>query len=168
MSDVQEALATLRHHREAARPLDIRASFADDPERFERFSLGLDDLLLDYSKCAVTAETMRLLMELARAAGLEERRAAMFAGEPINVTEGRAALHVALRNHSDRPMTVDGRPVRSREEGRALIYQAALRNVPTEIVVRRLDREIPVTLDPRAAGTGPQLLLLPGGEGRMA
>ena len=86
----------------------MRALFEEDPERFSRFSLKLGDLLLDYSKNRVTAETMSLLTDLARAADVEGWRRRMFAGERINSTEDRAALHVALRNRSGRPMAVDG------------------------------------------------------------
>ena len=95
-----EALGRLKEHR-AARPMDMRAEFAKDPLRFGALSARFDDMLLDFSKCAVTGETMELLEALARAASLEERRAAMFAGEPINLTEGRAVLHVALRGATD-------------------------------------------------------------------
>ena len=91
-----EALGRLKQHCAAA-PMDMRAAFSQDPQRFGALSARFDDMLLDFSKCAVTGETMELLEALARAAGLEERRAAMFAGEPINLTEGRAVLHVALR-----------------------------------------------------------------------
>jgi glucose-6-phosphate isomerase len=99
-----------QHHREIA-PLHMRDLFARDDGRFERFSLRLDDLLLDYSKHRVTDETMRLLHALARAAGVEAMRDHMFAGDPINLTEGRAVLHVALRNRANRPILVDGKDV---------------------------------------------------------
>jgi len=82
--------------------------FTTDPQRFERFSFMLDDLLLDLSKCAVTDELFGRLVDLACAAHLEEKRDAMFAGEPINETEQRSVLHVALRNRSDRPIMVAG------------------------------------------------------------
>jgi glucose-6-phosphate isomerase len=90
---------------------DIRAAFAADPSRFARFSLSLGDLLLDWSKTAVSAETMAGLADLARAAGVEERRAAMFAGDRINVTEDRAVLHVALRDLAGGGLIVEGRNV---------------------------------------------------------
>jgi glucose-6-phosphate isomerase len=89
----------------------MRDMFARDPGRFAAFSLRLDDLLLDYSKNRIAHETMALLGDLARQAGLEQARAAMFAGERINCTEGRAVLHVALRNRADRPILVDGADV---------------------------------------------------------
>ncbi|MCO5146205.1 MAG: glucose-6-phosphate isomerase [Aquamicrobium sp.] len=104
-------LAALEAHRRQNGGLDMRAAFAGDPGRFGRFSLTLDDLLFDFSKCAVTDATVALLEDLAEAAGLGERRAAMFAGQPINATEGRAVLHVALRDLSGRAFTVDGEDV---------------------------------------------------------
>jgi glucose-6-phosphate isomerase len=82
----------------------IRDLFANDAARFDRFSLTLDDLLLDYSKNRITDETLRLLCDLARQQGVEALRDRMWAGEPINVTEGRAVLHVALRNRSGRSL----------------------------------------------------------------
>ena len=89
----------------------MRTLFAEDPERFERFSIRLDDLLFDYSKHRITADTVALLVALAREAGLAERIEAMFTGEKINVTEGRAVLHTALRNRSNEPVLVEGRDV---------------------------------------------------------
>jgi glucose-6-phosphate isomerase len=86
----------------------LRDLFTADPQRFDRFSLRLDDLLLDYSKNRVTTETMLLLFALARQARLEGQIAAMFDGQKINTTEGRAVLHIALRNRSNRPIRVDG------------------------------------------------------------
>ncbi|MCO6389894.1 glucose-6-phosphate isomerase [Aliihoeflea aestuarii] len=88
--------------------MDMRAAFAADPERFEAFSLTLDDLLLDYSKCAVDAEAVDLLVDLARAAKIESRRDAMLSGEKINATEDRAVLHTALRLPKDASLAVDG------------------------------------------------------------
>jgi glucose-6-phosphate isomerase len=105
------AWAALTEHYEQVRSLEMRELFAEDPGRFERFSLRLGDLLLDYSKNRITDETMRLLCEFARERGLEAKRDAMFAGEAINATEGRAVLHSALRNFSDREVRVDGRDV---------------------------------------------------------
>jgi glucose-6-phosphate isomerase len=111
MDEFQTALAALRQHHDRAGALDIRAGFAADPARFDRLSLRLDDLLLDFSKCALDPGTMPLLADLARAAGVERRREAMFSGARINVTEDRAVLHVALRNLDGGPMAVDGRDV---------------------------------------------------------
>jgi glucose-6-phosphate isomerase len=93
------------------RQLSMRQLFVDDPKRFERFSLSLDDLLLDYSKNLVTQETMTLLFALARRSQVENWRDKMFSGAKINFTEQRAVLHTALRaaidtNHA--PVMVDG------------------------------------------------------------
>ena len=89
----------------------LRTWFQQDSGRFERFSGRLGDLLVDYSKHLVTAETLTLLRALARARNVEALRDRMFAGEKINVTENRAVLHIALRNRSNRPIVVDGRDV---------------------------------------------------------
>jgi glucose-6-phosphate isomerase len=86
----------------------LRTLFQDAPNRFERFSFSLDDLLVDISKQRIDGETMRLLLDLARAADLEGWRDRMFGGAKINSTENRAVLHVALRNRTNRPIMVDG------------------------------------------------------------
>ncbi|MBI0003991.1 glucose-6-phosphate isomerase [Bartonella sp. M0177] len=91
------AFNALKTHAKDPELGDIRSLFKNDPQRFEHFSLRLDDLLFDFSKCGVTAKTLELLDNLADAAGLKERREAMFNGEAINLTENRAVLHVALR-----------------------------------------------------------------------
>ncbi|MGR6432151.1 glucose-6-phosphate isomerase [Rhizobium sp. PAMB 3174] len=90
---------------------DIRAAFAADPDRFAHFSAAFDDLLMDYSKCAVNAEIMAGLLELADRGGVAAKRDKMFAGEAINFTEDRAVLHTALRNRSNKPVMVDGKDV---------------------------------------------------------
>ena len=101
----------LSDHQVRIASLTLREMFAADPERFGRFSLWLGDILFDYSKNRITAETMDLLCALARQAGVEKRRDAMFSGARINVTEDRAVLHVALRNRANRPILVDGADV---------------------------------------------------------
>ncbi|GCA48432.1 glucose-6-phosphate isomerase [Sinorhizobium sp. KGO-5] len=90
---------------------DIRAAFAADPNRFSRFSTAFDDLLFDYSKCAVNDRVIDGLEALAKAAKVEEKRDAMFRGDVINITEERAVLHTALRNRSNRPVLVGGKDV---------------------------------------------------------
>ena len=85
--------------------------FRQDPERFSRFSLAFEDLLVDYSKNIITRETIRLLLGLARECKLKEAIERMFTGDAINETEGRAVLHVALRNRSNTPIRVNGRDV---------------------------------------------------------
>jgi glucose-6-phosphate isomerase len=91
--------------------LHLRQLFADDPQRFDRLSVTALDFLYDYTRQRLTPNTIELLLALARDCDLEGRIAALFAGEPVNHTERRAALHMALRNRSDRPMPVDGRDV---------------------------------------------------------
>src|SRR5512146_1888615 len=81
------------------------------PGRAERFSAEAGGLLLDYSKHRITAQTLGLLLDLARAVGLRDRIDAMFAGEKINTTEGRAVLHVALRTPRGKQILVDGQDV---------------------------------------------------------
>src|SRR5712691_5795722 len=86
----------------------LRELFEQDPGRGERLTAGAAGLYLDYSKNRVTDETLRLLIDLARESSLEERRDMMFAGEPINVSENRAVLHVALRMPGSVSLVVDG------------------------------------------------------------
>jgi glucose-6-phosphate isomerase len=105
------AWKALSKHQPEIAGTHMRDLFAGDPQRFERFSLTLGDILFDYSKNRITAETMRLLFDLARQARLADKRAAMFDGQKINTTEERAVLHVALRNRSNRPILVDGADV---------------------------------------------------------
>ena len=102
---------SLLKHVESVRPMQMRDMFASDPARFSRFSLEACGLLLDYSKNRVTEETMRLLLSLARERGVEEWRDRMFNGEPINSTEHRSVLHIALRNRANRPIPVEGKDV---------------------------------------------------------
>ena len=110
-SDTRSVWAELKAHRKKSAPADMRRAFARDPKRFATFSARADDLLLDYSKCAVSARTMKLLAALAKAADAEAQRDAMFAGAVINTTEGRAVLHTALRNRANSPVMVAGRDV---------------------------------------------------------
>ncbi|NNU79010.1 glucose-6-phosphate isomerase [Halovulum dunhuangense] len=101
----------LRAHRAATADRHILDLFRADPDRFARFSARLDDMVLDFSKTSIDEAALDLLLRLARERGVEARRDAMFAGERINQTEGRAVLHTALRNRSDRAVTVDGQDV---------------------------------------------------------
>ena len=103
-----EEWQALDSHFGAIRDVHLRDLFAADPMRGETFVLETGDLYLDYSKNRCTAETVELLVALARRAGVEQLRDAMFAGEKINVTEDRAVLHVALRAPRSRQIMVDG------------------------------------------------------------
>ena len=109
--DIARSFLELQSRYAGSAPMNMRAAFDEDPDRFERFSARLDDLLLDYSKCAVDAQTMALLERIAAAANLEDKRDAMFAGEHINATEDRAVLHTALRNRSGEAVLDNGHDV---------------------------------------------------------
>ena len=98
----------LEMHRKRMATMHMRDLFASDPQRFPRLSLKAGDLFLDYSKNRVDDDTLSLLLELARSAGLARRIEAMFKGEKINNTEDRAVLHVALRHDAGTPVLVDG------------------------------------------------------------
>ena len=89
----------------------MRELFEQDNDRFKRFSLQFQDILLDYSKNLISSETLKLLLELAKASDVESWRDRMFHGEKINDTEHRAVLHIALRNRSGNPITIDGEDV---------------------------------------------------------
>ncbi|WNG86596.1 glucose-6-phosphate isomerase [Mycobacterium sp. ITM-2016-00317] len=102
--------ALSRHHDEIA-DRDLRGLFADDPARGTELALTVGDLYIDYSKHRVTRETLRLLVDLAEAAGLPARRDEMFSGAHINSSEDRAVLHTALRLPRDASLTVDGQDV---------------------------------------------------------
>ncbi|MGX1496014.1 glucose-6-phosphate isomerase [Labrenzia sp. MBR-25] len=108
---LEAAFEALNQHAEQLEGTSLRQLFAADPGRFDTFSAKTDDLLLDYSKSRIDAKALDLLIGLARAADVEGKRAAMFAGEKINGTEQRAVLHTALRNQSDQPVLVDGEDV---------------------------------------------------------
>jgi glucose-6-phosphate isomerase len=105
------ALQDLRAHREALGNPHLRDLFAADPDRFERFSLSLGDFTLDYSKNRILPETMQFLVRLADRAGVAELCESMFSGEPINETEGRSVLHVALRAPADADIRIGGENV---------------------------------------------------------
>jgi glucose-6-phosphate isomerase len=105
------AWLVLAAHRQEIGDLHMRDLFAQDPGRFARFSLRLDDILFDFSKNRITDETLGLLCDLARQADLAKWIEAMFSGQKINTTENRAVLHVALRNRSNTPVLVDGQDV---------------------------------------------------------
>ncbi|GBF05068.1 glucose-6-phosphate isomerase, pgi [Deinococcus aerius] len=105
------AWQALEAHFGEVRDTHLRDLFASDPNRGERLTAEGAGLYLDYSKNRVTDETLRLLLALAREAGVEERRDAMFAGERINVTENRAVLHTALRAPRGATVNVDGENV---------------------------------------------------------
>ena len=105
------AWQALKRHYEQVRGTSLRVLFAQDPDRFDHFSLVHGELLLDYSKNRITMATLDLLLDLARSSGIEEARKALFSGENVNWTENRPALHTALRNRSNTPVLLDGRDI---------------------------------------------------------
>ncbi|HQA38251.1 MAG TPA: glucose-6-phosphate isomerase [Kiritimatiellia bacterium] len=107
----QQAWQAVANEIEATRELHLRDLFEKDPGRADRFMLEAAGWTLDYSKNRITPALMRRLVELAEASDLKRWIDAMFAGEAINETEGRAVLHTALRNRPDRPVFVNGHDV---------------------------------------------------------
>ena len=105
------AWTSLQKHRQSLETVTMRQLFADDTKRFDKFSVLANGILFDYSKNRVTEETMSLLLNLAKTVNVSGERDRMFSGEKINITENRAVLHTALRNQSNRPVTVDGQDV---------------------------------------------------------
>ncbi|KAF2748652.1 Phosphoglucose isomerase [Sporormia fimetaria CBS 119925] len=105
------------HHSKLGKDIILKEYFKNDPERFNKYSFTFNneadntEILFDFSKNFITDETLKLLVQLAKEANLEELRDQMFAGEKINFTEDRAVYHVALRNTSNQPMQVDGKSV---------------------------------------------------------
>ncbi|WP_336293652.1 glucose-6-phosphate isomerase [Bartonella sp. CB169] len=104
----EETLKALRRHAAKDGVYDIRRHFLEDKQRFSNFSLRLDDLLFDFSKCGVTYKTLQLLDNLAVAADVLGRSKAMFSGKAINTTEKRSVLHIALRLPADEVFMLDG------------------------------------------------------------
>ena len=113
MPQLQElpAYKRLEAHHAVLAPQHLRELFSRDARRFAKMHLQVGPILLDYAKNRATDETLDLLVELVRSCGLEQARAAMFAGEKINVTEGRAVLHTALRAPQSARIEVDGEDV---------------------------------------------------------
>jgi glucose-6-phosphate isomerase len=113
MSDLTRSAAwaaLAAHHKTLART-QMRDLFAQEPGRFERLSLEAGPLFLDYSRNRITNRTLALLQDLARDAALDSWIARMFTGEAVNQTEGRPALHVALRNRTNEPIEASGQDV---------------------------------------------------------
>ncbi|UIJ40559.1 glucose-6-phosphate isomerase [Vibrio kanaloae] len=107
-----QAWKALTAHFESAQDMDMKELFAQDAKRFENFSTRFgSDILVDYSKNLIDAETMQHLFALANETEVKSAIEAMFGGDAINKTEGRSVLHTALRNRSDKPVMVDGKDV---------------------------------------------------------
>lgn len=108
-----KAWQQLQQHAAGMKQVHMRKLFADDAQRFEKFSLRFEDILFDYSKNLITEETRALLLELARECQVEAAIKAMLGAEKINATENRAVLHTALRNTGGTPVMLDGQDVMS-------------------------------------------------------
>lgn len=109
--DQTSAWMQLKEHAETMRSQKIKELFQEDSARFDKFSISTNELLVDYSKNLLTNNTLQLLRQLAEECKLKEAMDAMFNGEKINQTEGRAVLHTALRNFSQNPVVTDGEDV---------------------------------------------------------
>lgn len=105
------AFEDLKQHRKRLSGTTMRELFAHDPERFSTYSARFGDILLDYSKNRIDSQSMAALFDLARAVDVEGRRDDMWSGKPINVTERRSVLHMALRHFGEAPVLVDGADV---------------------------------------------------------
>ena len=105
------AWQALQQHRAEMAGFSMRQAFAADERRFQRFSLDSCGLLLDYSKNLIDERGLELLMQLAEQAGLHQSIAALYSGEQVNASEGRAALHTALRSPIGRRLPVDGKDI---------------------------------------------------------
>ncbi len=103
-----KAWQKLQTHFETVKSVHMREMFENDPHRFSKFSILNDDILLDYSKNRINEKTVELLIKLAKECKLDSAIEAMFTGEKINETEGRAVLHTALRNFTDKELIHDG------------------------------------------------------------
>ncbi|MBW1891978.1 MAG: glucose-6-phosphate isomerase, partial [Deltaproteobacteria bacterium] len=101
----------LAAHYGQIKEVHMRDLFAEDPQRFKKFSVIFKDILVDFSKNRITEQSLDLLISLAEEIGLQDAIARMFSGERINATENRPVLHVALRNRENRPIFVDGQDV---------------------------------------------------------
>ncbi|MDP4130173.1 MAG: glucose-6-phosphate isomerase [Bacteroidota bacterium] len=106
-----EAWKKLQDHQQLMKGVQMKSLFSNDPKRFEHYSLVLGEILYDYSKNLISAETLGLLQDLARESQVGEAIQAMFSGEKINRTENRSVLHTALRNLSGGPVYSDGKDV---------------------------------------------------------
>lgn len=112
-----EAWKNLREHSDVLEEIHVRDLFAQEGNRFHRFSLQGPEIFLDFSKNRIVTETMNLLIKLAETVNLNDKIEAMFAGQPINITEHRAVLHTALRNRSNTPVMVNNEDVMPKING---------------------------------------------------
>ena len=110
-TNTQAWLLLRRHHEDEMQRVKMKELFAQDADRFKKFSLSFEQLLFDYSKNIITGKTLHLLLQLAEECKLKEAIEHMFSGDLINETEGRSVLHTALRNFSGKPVISEGQDV---------------------------------------------------------
>ena len=103
-----QAFKNLKNQAARMKEIHMRSLFQGDSDRFKKFTICFQDILLDYSKNKIDVEVMAALTDLAKECKLDDAIQAMFSGKSINETEGRAVLHTALRTQSDEPIIVDG------------------------------------------------------------
>ena len=109
--DETKAFQTLKTHHKSISKKHLRELFAEDPNRFKKFTIKFGDIVVDYSKNRINKRTMSFLTDLATECELSDAIEKMFSGQKINVTEGRAVLHTALRNRSNSPVLFEGQDV---------------------------------------------------------
>jgi glucose-6-phosphate isomerase len=102
---------SLNRHYAKMKKIHMQTLFAEDPQRFNKFSRRFNDMLIDFSKNRITEETLKLLIALTKECDVKSAIEKMFSGEKINETENRAVLHIALRNRNNAPISVDGKDV---------------------------------------------------------
>src|SRR5207237_4369498 len=105
------AWKALEQHRNEMKQIRMKDMFAQDPERFKKYSFRLNDIAIDFSKNIINERTMKLLLQMAHESKVREAIEAMFEGEIINETEHRSVLHIALRNFSGKPLYSEGKNV---------------------------------------------------------
>ena len=101
----------LNNHFEKIKSVHMRDLFNNDDNRFNKYHIQYEDFLVDFSKNRITDETLNLLLTLAKDAKVEDWRDRLFSGDKINFTENRSALHIALRNRSNKPILLDGKDI---------------------------------------------------------
>ena len=106
-----KAWKALIEHQLEMKKVQMKELFKKNPQRFEKMSISFGDILFDYSKNIINEETLKKLLQLAEECQVKTAREAMFAGEKINLSEDRAVLHTALRNFSDKSITIDGEDI---------------------------------------------------------
>lgn len=111
MTDLSSHWAQVKQQAERLKPIHLRELFAQDPTRFAKYSARLDDLLIDFSKEKIDQTALNTLLDLAKAAKVEQWRDQMLSGAKINSTENRAVLHTALRGGANADLVIDGQNV---------------------------------------------------------